>query len=580
VTLEELRKRTGVRDEFVIPFTLSELLCNALDTVTREIYIDVHVEGDYESLTVSDNGSKRLSRSELDLILDFENKASSKRGFLRVSRGSLGNALKSIFGFSYALSESRGLTPQPIMVASGTQSFMISLKPDRIHAVIEKEIVQTERQDDGFTAFTVKFPKAEKRLKLEGIVLASGMVNPTRKITYNLYGEQGSLGTAGQPEALRNETSAAWYKLKQFTDLYEDFLRACPETQLKEFIGMFKGFTGRKIVREILQVFNQTVNHDSQNGGVQFFPTSQLKELSQQQIRALFAVMKCAAKPVSKRSIPAVLGTVGEEAFRKVKERNGWKRLRYIMLSGFNGSCPDYWNHPKGSCDNIDHVEYPYLVELAVFDRGDSDGLKVYQCVNFMASAQPIFEDIFQVHYRLGQVGIREDSSVTLIVHIVCPVLQWLNYGKSSLGNMDDCRLIRKAFDTLLPIPKQPRIYRPPPPPRPLSWVPHGKLHDPVYEERLKPFAEEIKAIDNQRTYPIRPSSRGWCYLIEGYNKIDKGEFDACQKAINDCRKLGLLPIDFVAEDQDITRRFRGIHNAANSTMCLSSAVKDGPLFC
>lgn len=135
--------------------------------------------------------------------------------------------------------------------------------------------------------------------------------------------------------------------------------------------------------------------------------------------------------------------------------------------------------------------------------------------------------------------------------------------------------LMEKAFNKILPIPKTPRIYRPPPPPRPLTWVPHGKLGDPNYEMRLEAFANEILAIDSQRTNPLKCSSRGWCYLLEGYGKISKDEFDACQKAINDCRKIGFLPIDLVAEDQDITRRFAGIHEASDPTVLLAKLKSD-----
>jgi hypothetical protein len=124
--------------------------------------------------------------------------------------------------------------------------------------------------------------------------------------------------------------------------------------------------------------------------------------------------------------------------------------------------------------------------------------------------------------------------------------------------------LMEKAFNKVLPIPKTPRIYHPPPPPRPVSWVPQGRLGNETYEERLEDFANEILVIDSQRTKPIKYSSRGWCYLLEGLGKISKGEFEACQKAINDCRKIGLLPIDFVAEDQDLTRRFQGIIQASD----------------
>lgn len=49
-------------------------------------------------------------------------------------------------------------------------------------------------------------------------------------------------------------------------------------------------------------------------------------------------------------------------------------------------------------------------------------------------------------------------------------------------------------------------------------------------------------------------SARDWCYLLEGYNIIDKSEFDLCEKYIIICRKEGFLPIDFTAKDD--TRKF------------------------
>jgi len=135
-------------------------------------------------------------------------------------------------------------------------------------------------------------------------------------------------------------------------------------------------------------------------------------------------------------------------------------------------------------------------------------------------------------------------------------------------------KLMEKAFDKILPIPKTPRLYRPPPPPKLLSWIPHGRLGNWRYEGRLKDFAREILAIDAQRSRRIKYSARGWCYLLEGLGKIDKSEFNACEKAINDCRKIGLLPMDFTAEDQDITRRFAGLHEAMDPTVSLREIMK------
>ncbi|MFH0896802.1 MAG: hypothetical protein V1850_01980 [Candidatus Bathyarchaeota archaeon] len=82
------------------------------------------------------------------LIVDFENKVSSKRGFLRVSRGYLGNALKCVVGYSYALAEAEGLNPPDIVVETANREYTIVLKPDKVREVIESKIVAKKRRDD------------------------------------------------------------------------------------------------------------------------------------------------------------------------------------------------------------------------------------------------------------------------------------------------------------------------------------------------------------------------------------------------------------------------------------------------
>ncbi len=55
----------------------------------------------------------------------------------------------------------------------------------------------------------------------------------------------------------------------------------------------------------------------------------------------------------------------------------------------------------------------------------------------------------------------------------------------------------------------------------------------------------------------FRVSSRGWCYLCEQKGYIDKSQFDKVDSAVNRCRKMGLLPVDFVAEES--ARAFIGV---------------------
>jgi len=75
--------------------------------------------------------------------------------------------------------------------------------------------------------------------------------------------------------------------------------------------------------------------------------------------------------------------------------------------------------------------------------------------------------------------------------------------------------------------------------------IPHGRGE--AREKSLAEFATVILKVNEQAEQKM--SSRGWCYFLEGFNLLRKGDFDKVQKAINECRKKGYLPIDFVAED-------------------------------
>jgi len=68
-------------------------------------------------------------------------------------------------------------------------------------------------------------------------------------------------------------------------------------------------------------------------------------------------------------------------------------------------------------------------------------------------------------------------------------------------------------------------------------------------------FAEGLKNLASEIRFKV--SSRGWCYILEGWNLITKAKFDHAEKIINDCRKMGLLPVDFIAEEEG--RQFSGV---------------------
>ena len=71
----------------------------------------------------------------------------------------------------------------------------------------------------------------------------------------------------------------------------------------------------------------------------------------------------------------------------------------------------------------------------------------------------------------------------------------------------------------------------------------------------MKIFANQLIEIDNETGFKV--SSRGWCYQLEGLNVITKGDFNRVQSLINECRKNGMLPINFVAEES--ARKFENV---------------------
>lgn len=80
-------------------------------------------------------------------------------------------------------------------------------------------------------------------------------------------------------------------------------------------------------------------------------------------------------------------------------------------------------------------------------------------------------------------------------------------------------------------------------------------LSQQATEERLREFADKIMILQEQIGFKV--SARGWCYQLESERLINKDEFDKVESWINKCRKKGILPIDFTAEEEG--RKFSGV---------------------
>lgn len=76
---------------------------------------------------------------------------------------------------------------------------------------------------------------------------------------------------------------------------------------------------------------------------------------------------------------------------------------------------------------------------------------------------------------------------------------------------------------------------------------------------RRSEFADVLLPLSDQIGFRVSP--RGWCYILEQAGAINKDQFDKVEKWVNTCRREGVLPIDFVAEES--ARAFSGVETPA-----------------
>ncbi len=75
-------------------------------------------------------------------------------------------------------------------------------------------------------------------------------------------------------------------------------------------------------------------------------------------------------------------------------------------------------------------------------------------------------------------------------------------------------------------------------------------------KNNIREFTSFIRQISSEIGFKV--SSRGWGYILEQNGIITKNEFGKIEDLINRCRKEGLLPVDFVAEES--ARQFKQVH--------------------
>jgi hypothetical protein len=176
ISVKGIQQRTGVDKDDLILFVLKELVDNSLDFLETNSHRRkdqepiVKVVLTQQKIIVSNSNFELESFSEdrIRSIFTFDKFYSSKRNIYRVSRGNLGDALKSVIGIPHALAADNkieGWNEPLIITENGTKSYLVRLKLDRIEQSINVEIesrLLVTTAGSGFTTIEVNIPIHKK----------------------------------------------------------------------------------------------------------------------------------------------------------------------------------------------------------------------------------------------------------------------------------------------------------------------------------------------------------------------------------------------------------------------------------
>ena|GEM_PF-774739 len=461
VTLDGLQRLIGVTAEKSLLFMVKELVDNALDKVGVEAII-IRIKSSSNSLTLSiidegnGEGYKTFTRESIEKILDFTKAPSSKRGWKKVSRGVLGNALQCCIGLSYALWDDDN---RPMYTAEiiGDKRYLIGLRPnsERVEYYIHEEEHASinnnnsnDYEDDyedynkptTTTTTTISFRLPLLNYEYEefyNLVKFMALLNPHVRIYYEINGTRYRPNLIRKDVAIRDRTYIHWYSLKEFKDLVDNF----KDYTVGMFVNRFSGFKNRSYVK---MVFDEVGIEAGQR----------LYELDEEEkVNRLYEAMKRISKPINPRQLP----TLGKDYFYSIGA------YKYACRYGtYNGEDND-----EDEDDNNKVI--PYAIEVASFPSNSNNNVayafglgpnysirfngsgKIFEAINFTASLGEPFSGYTYYNTKIrGKRGVRLKSLVNdmnLVIHLVCPNITWLEPAKGKLDTkpfIDDILMLTK----------------------------------------------------------------------------------------------------------------------------------------
>jgi anti-sigma regulatory factor (Ser/Thr protein kinase) len=432
-TVRELQAQTGQPRERFAAVALKELVDNALDAcetagIAPSIVIEMAMEPGLVRITVEDNGSG-IPPETVRRILNFQTRTSDKAAYRSPTRGAQGNALKTVLGLPCAL----GLREAVLLEAQGVQHRILAwVDPaGELHLQHEQAAIPARPG----TRITLPAPADGQDFNPPFWAKAFALFNPhaSVKIRMSRSGSQHAhsrmdhpgdvyQATVAFPGGWRkfvpsDPTSAWWYDAADLKRLVFSHIaearRGGRDLLLRDFVKQFRNLSANAKAKAVCSRF------PSARRLTDF-------EADEDAVDRLLDVMRQEAKAPSAE----ILGAVGEAHVRACFEAwYGVTRWWYRKVAG-------------------DVRGIPFIIEAAVAET-TQQGL-LWTGVNF----SPTFEDplastflpgpkvsAYGLHNFLKSAHVvpipdpRDETptKTAVAVHLVCPVLEFLDRGKTRL---------------------------------------------------------------------------------------------------------------------------------------------------
>ncbi len=422
LTIDGLEKRTGVNSNDFESYVLKELIDNALDTCESiekkpEITVTTKVTDNQTTISVKDNG-EGIAKKDLETVFDFTRFSGTKYYRKNVTRGAQGNALMTILGIPYAITDKN--IPAPLTIISLGEKHSIRIKKDDIMQDTTAEIETLPTTENGGTTIQVLLTRKnndtdETEKTLNKIVQGFVLVNPHTKFKYN--GQQ--LSKPKEYNRYNGPESIHWYRPNDFVDLVFAHIRYLEENKEKmsliNFAKTFKGLSSNKITHSI-------------KGRCKWL--NDLKE--EKEIVAWLKDLKNACKAPKAR----VFNAIGKEHFLDFVQEKEIVEHKYAKTEGENNGVPFVIEvfvaeKPAGEKGEIffgvnNTITYELPLNQTSFKCLSSYGLR---------SEDSDF-DSNSLEALLVELKINENSNVFVAFHLTAPNIKYTGYGKSSFeGN-------------------------------------------------------------------------------------------------------------------------------------------------